>query len=75
MSNDKLVLCVVGIVVEVIGVDYDVVKVYIDKFKFVKYVIFVIILKLDNIEEINEVLNKYNGNIREVLKYFILFGG
>lgn len=75
MSNDKLVSRAVGIVVEVTGVDHDVAKVYIDKFKSVKHAIFAIISKLDNIEEINEVLNKYNGNIREALKHSISFGG
>ncbi|WP_264229968.1 hypothetical protein [Acholeplasma laidlawii] len=58
MINDKLVSRAVGIVVEVTGVDHDVAKVYIDKFKSVKHAIFAIISKFDNIEEINEVLNK-----------------
>jgi len=75
MSNDKLVSRAVGIVVEVTGVDHDVATIYIEKFKSVKHAIFAIISKIDNIDEIDAVLDKYNGNIREALKHSMSFGG
>jgi len=74
MSNDKLVSRAVGIVVDVTGVGEEVAKLYIDKFKSVKHAIFAIISKIDDSEEIDKVLNKFNGNIREALKFSMTSG-
>jgi len=75
MSNDKLVSRAVGIVVEVTGVDHDVAKIYIEKFKSVKHAIFAIISKIDDMDEIDTVLQQFNGNIREALKHSMSIGG
>ncbi|HHX76174.1 MAG TPA: N-acetylmuramic acid 6-phosphate etherase, partial [Acholeplasmataceae bacterium] len=52
----------------------EVAKLYIDKFKSVKHAIFAIISKIDDSEDIDKVLSKFNGNIKEALKYSMALG-
>lgn len=75
MSNKKLESRAVNIVVEVTGVDQEVAEKYIAKYKSVKHAIFAIISKIEDVNEINKILNQYNGNIREALRNSMKFGG
>ncbi len=68
MNNNKLISRARGIVMEVTGVNEKVAKEYLDKYKSVKYAIFAILSKIEDRDKIEEILNEYNGNIRESLK-------
>jgi len=68
MSNNKLVSRAKTIVMEATGVDLEVAEAYLDKFNSVKYAIFSILSEIDDLDEIEAILTKYNGNIRESLK-------
>src|SRR5690554_1198048 len=69
MSNEKLVSRAIGIVKDVTGVTDTVAKTYLDKYKKVKYAIFAIMSKQEDINEIIKILDEENsGNIREALK-------
>lgn len=68
MNNNKLISRARGIIMEVTGVNEKVAKEYLDKYKSVKYAIFAILSKIEDRDKIEEILNEYNGNIRESLK-------
>lgn len=68
MTNNKLVSRANTIVMEVTGVSLEVAEEYLAKFQSVKHAIFAILSQIDSKEEIENILNEYNGNIRESLK-------
>jgi len=68
MSNNKLVSRAKSIVMEATGVDMDVAEAHLDKYQSVKFAIFSILSDIQDKEEIERILMKYHGNIRESLK-------
>jgi N-acetylmuramic acid 6-phosphate etherase len=74
MSNDKLVSRAITIVMEVTGVGFEVAQEYLDKFGSVKHAIFAILSNIDDVDEIERILQEYNGNIRESLKNIKFYG-
>lgn len=68
MSNNKLVSRAKSIVMEATGVNLEVAEEYLEKYNSVKYAIFAILSEIKDKNEIERVLTKYNGNIRESLK-------
>lgn len=68
MSNNKLVSRAKSIVMEATGVDLEVADAYLEKYHSVKYAIFAILSEIEDIKEIEHILTKYHGNIRESLK-------
>ncbi|MFP4478040.1 MAG: N-acetylmuramic acid 6-phosphate etherase [Candidatus Izemoplasmatales bacterium] len=68
MSNNKLVSRAKTIVMEATGVNLQVADEYLEKYKSVKYAIFAILSEIDDKEEIERILVKHHGNIRESLK-------
>ncbi len=68
MSNEKLVSRAQQIIKDITGVSNDVAKQYLNKYNSVKHAIFSIISGVNDVDEIKELLNKSNGNIREALK-------
>lgn len=68
MNNDKLVSRSQLIVMEITGVSLEIAQKYLKRFNSVKHSIFSIISKIDDLEKINNLLDKSNGNIREALK-------
>lgn len=69
MSNEKLVSRAIGIVKDVTGVSNEVAQKYVEKYKSVKYAIFAIMSKEEDINKIEEILDvKHKGNVREALK-------
>ena len=68
MTNNKLISRAKKIVMEVTDVDIDTATEYLDKYGSVKYAIFAILSNIEGKEKIEELLEEYNGNIRESLK-------
>lgn len=68
MTNDKLISRAKTIVMEVTNVDLETAEEYLDKYKSVKNAIFAILSRVEEREEIEKILDEYNGNIRESLK-------
>jgi len=68
MNNKKLVSRAQGIVRDVTGVDDHTAKSYLDKYGSVKYAIFAILSKIEDVNKIKEILERHDGNIRESLK-------
>lgn len=68
MSNDKLVSRAVKIVTEITKTDEQTAVSYLKKFNSVKYAIFAIMAQIDDKDQIEKILTKHNGNIRESLK-------
>ena len=68
MSNNKLVSRAKTIVMEATGVDLELAENYLKKYNSVKYAIFAILSEIEDINEIERILTKYHGNIRESLK-------
>lgn len=69
MTNKKLISRAISIVKDVTGVNDEVAKQYLNKYKRVKYAIFAIMSKEEDIEKIKEILDNENkGNVREALK-------
>lgn len=71
MSNEKLVSRAIGIVKDVTGCSDEVAKTYLDKYNSVKYAIFAIMSKEEDINKIKEILDEeHQGNVRESLKSY-----
>ncbi len=71
MSNEKLVSRAIGIVKDVTGCSDEVAKTYLDKYNSVKYAIFAIMSKEEDINKIKEILDEeHQGNVRESLKNY-----
>ena len=71
MSNEKLVSRAIGIVKSVTGVNDEVAEKYLKKYNSVKYAIFAIISKEEDINKIKEILDEeHQGNVRESLKSY-----
>ena len=68
MSNDKLVSRAVKIVTEITKADEKTAYAYLKKYNSVKYAIFGIMARIDDKDQIEKILSKHNGNIRESLK-------
>ncbi len=68
MSNNKLISRAKTIVMEVTGVDLEIAEVYLEKYNSVKLAIFAILSKIEDKKVLQDILNNYNGNIRESLK-------
>ncbi|MDA3931325.1 MAG: N-acetylmuramic acid 6-phosphate etherase [Tenericutes bacterium] len=68
MSNNKLVSRAKSIVMEATGVDLKVAETYLDKYNSVKYAIFSILSEIEDKQEIERILVKHHGNVRESLK-------
>jgi len=68
ISNNKLVSRAKRIVMEITGVNEDVAEKYLARYNSVKYAIFGILSHIEDKEKIEELLEEYNGNIRESLK-------
>lgn len=69
MTNEKLISRAISIVKDITGVNEQVAKKYLNKYKRVKYAIFAIMSKEEDIEKIKEILDNENkGNVREALK-------
>lgn len=69
MSNEKLVSRAIGIVKDVTGATHELATEYIEKYRSVKYAIFAIMSKEEDINKIKEILDlEYNGNVRDALK-------
>mgnify|MGYP001465304929 CR=1 FL=1 len=68
MHNNKLISRARTIVKEVTGVNNSTAEKYLEKFNSVKYAIFAILSGIEDKTEIESILDKYYGNIRESLK-------
>lgn len=68
MSNEKLVSRAIGIVKNVTGCTDEIAKKYLDKYNSVKYAIFAIMSKEEDLNKIKEILDEeHQGNVRESL--------
>lgn len=68
MNNQKLVSRAQTIVMDVTGVNLDIAQKYLEKYGSVKFAIFAILSKIDDLHEIKHILDQHDGNIRESLK-------
>ena len=68
MANAKLVSRAKNIVMEATGVNFDEAEAYLKRFGSVKLAIFAILSGIEEREEIEMILEKHKGNIRESLK-------
>ena len=69
VSNNKLASRAKTIIMEITGVNQATAERHLQKFKSVKHSIFAILSGIEERAEIEEILKKNNGNIRESLKY------
>ena len=67
-TNQKLVKRAQSILSQAVGITNEEAQVYIDKYKSVKKALFAILSGIEDIEEINLILEKNYGNIRDALK-------
>lgn len=68
MSNNKLVSRAKTIVMEATGVSLEIAEKHLEAYNSVKFAIFSILSGVEDINEIQRILSKYHGNIRESLK-------
>lgn len=71
MTNEKLVKRGIRIVMEITGKTYDEAKKHIEKYNNVKYAIFSIKTKINDVDKIEKILNTYNGNLRLAMENYI----
>lgn len=68
ISNEKLVSRAVRIIMDITGISKDEAREKLDKYKSVKVAIFSILTGIEDKKEMNKILNKHHGKIREALK-------
>ncbi len=67
-TNKKLVSRSINIIKEITGVTEDVALTYYNKYQNVKNSLFAILSGMDDIEKVNEIMNKNNKNLRKALE-------
>ena len=67
-TNEKLISRAVSIIMEVTDYSYEEAYNNLQKFSSIKAVIVSYLTKLDDVNEVNILLNKYDGNINQILE-------
>ena len=67
-TNQKLVKRAQNILTQAVGISNEEAQVYIDKYHSVKKALFAILSGIENLEEIDAILDRNYGNIRDALK-------
>ena len=67
-TNQKLVKRAQSILTQAVGISNEEAQVYIDKYNSVKKALFAILSGIEEIEKIDEILDRNYGNIRDALK-------
>ena len=67
-TNQKLVKRAQSILNQAVGISHEEAQVYMDKYHSVKKSLFAILSGIEDINEIDRILDKHYGNIREALK-------
>lgn len=67
-TNQKLVKRAQSVLNQAVGISHEEAQVYIDKYGTVKKSLFAILSGIEDIEKIDEILDRNFGNIREALK-------
>lgn len=67
-TNQKLVKRAQNILTQAVGISNEEAQVYIDKYHSVKKALFAILSGIEEIEEIDKILDRNYGNIRDALK-------
>lgn len=67
-TNEKLVSRAISIILEVTDYTAEEAKIRLDKYKSIKAVIISYLTKIDDVDEINNLITKYNGNINKIIE-------
>lgn len=67
-TNQKLVKRAQSILTQAVGISNEEAQIYIDKYKSVKKSLFAILSGIEDIKEVDAILDRNYGNIREALK-------